>query len=177
MKKKQTYTLEVSHHFENGGSFWMMILNPTKVNGGSETNLKKMVVGLPGYIIYIYMCISNITHVFFKDDLDMSFGVTSPWPYGNQSFFIEAYSAMNFGRIGDRPTGDVPLQAGMRRWMCQGLNFPFFPYTPLKSNIATQNDAMFEAGDTFSKAHHFWYRHVIVWMWILGFPGCNRGKV
>ena len=30
--------------------------------------------------------------------------------------------------------------------------------TPLKTNIDTQNDAMFEAGDTFSKAHHFWYQ-------------------
>ena len=33
-------TLEVNHHFEKGGSFWMMI-NPYKNNGGSETNLKK----------------------------------------------------------------------------------------------------------------------------------------
>ena len=28
------YTLEVNHHFENGGSFWMMI-NLTIKNGGS----------------------------------------------------------------------------------------------------------------------------------------------
>ena len=32
------YTLEVNHHFENGGSFWKMI-NLTIKNGGSETNL------------------------------------------------------------------------------------------------------------------------------------------
>ena len=41
--------------------------------------------------------------------------------------------------------------------------------TPLKSNIDIQNDAMFETGDTFSKAHHFWYRH-------LRFLGCNPSK-
>ncbi len=31
---------------------------------------------------------------------------------------------------------------------------------PLKSNIDTQHDVMFEAGDTFSKAHHLWYLFV-----------------
>ena len=28
----------------------------------------------------------------------------------------QAYSAMNFGRIGDRPTGDVPLQVPLMTW-------------------------------------------------------------
>ena len=45
------YTLEVNHHFKNGGSFWKMI-NLTIKNVGSETNLSKMVVGLPGVYIY-----------------------------------------------------------------------------------------------------------------------------
>ena len=48
-----------------------------------------------------------------------AFWKTHPTP--KLSWWVsQAYSAMNFGRIGDRPTGDVPLQVPLMTWGSYG---------------------------------------------------------
>ena len=49
------------------------------------------------------------------------------------------------------------VMEAMEQMKTKTYDFPLNKATPLKSNIGSQNHAMFEAGDTFSKAHHFWY--------------------
>ena len=79
-----------------------------------------------------------------------AFKKNPPDPQGIlMSFWLQAYSAMNFGRIGDRPTGDVPLQVPLMTWgsMVIGSMGCSFTYLQMGYSLGWNNPLILTSWD------------------------------